>query len=152
MKKLLLLTLLLSPLFAQSAIYKCKIKGVLTFSQFPCGDDAVKIRIKIQNDEPLSQYKEDGKDKESVESYLRNREINNEITKHEKKIKNYQQQITASGKRMQNMNQRTANMLGASTREDAIEEQTKKISSKYQLLIESEQYSIKQLRKEQESL
>ncbi|NRQ43983.1 DUF4124 domain-containing protein [Rheinheimera sp. YQF-2] len=37
--KTLLILLLLSPLIASANVYKCKVKGVITYSQIPCSED-----------------------------------------------------------------------------------------------------------------
>lgn len=37
--KTLLILLLLSPLIASANVYKCEVKGVITYSQIPCSED-----------------------------------------------------------------------------------------------------------------
>jgi hypothetical protein len=43
---LLILSLFIFSSLSQASIYKCELDGVLSFSQFPCSDDAVEIIVK----------------------------------------------------------------------------------------------------------
>lgn len=46
-KKILFLGLLITSLPSMSAVYKCNIDGVSTYSELPCSDDAIELNISV---------------------------------------------------------------------------------------------------------
>ncbi|KPH56834.1 hypothetical protein ADS77_19960 [Pseudoalteromonas porphyrae] len=110
-----LLSLLILP--AHAAVYQCTIKGVATFSQQPCGEDAEIIIIPETNRTQIAKKDSDKKSDDSVENYISGKKI-------ERAIKLLQNALSEQKIKIGYMTQKAANRLGAESIADAIEQQT----------------------------
>ncbi|NNG45319.1 DUF4124 domain-containing protein [Pseudoalteromonas sp. NEC-BIFX-2020_002] len=117
-----LLSLLILP--AHAAVYQCTIKGVATFSQQPCGEDAEIIIIPETNRTQIAKKDSDKKSDDSVENYISGKKIDRKIKKIERAIKLLQNALSEQKIKIGYMTQKAANRLGAESIADAIEQQT----------------------------
>ena len=136
-----------------ATVYQCEKKGVVEFSQFPCGDDAKLISIKEQNPILSSQFvANENIDTSGVDSYIRTRQIDADIQQHQDKIdslsEKMNQQIAALGEQ----SDAQLNNLSGAKKETAIANQMTSISERYNVLIAREQRDIDRLLKEKHAL
>ncbi|WP_462156906.1 DUF4124 domain-containing protein [Pseudoalteromonas sp. GB56] len=151
---LFLLTLLALP--AHSAVYKCTINGVVTFSQLPCGDDAQIINIRSYKssaaDEDDGEKKQPETKPNEIDGYLASQDIDRKINEHQRNIQKFEQEQVEQLALINNINQATANYLGANSIDEAKKQQAAIINANYSARLKYERESIKKLEKEKAKL
>ncbi|MEO2268922.1 DUF4124 domain-containing protein [Pseudoalteromonas sp. YIC-656] len=133
---------------SQAAVYKCVVNGVPTFSQLPCGKDAQVIDVrysKSTNDSDDSAKEEDKPGVTEVDSFLADQKIDREIAMHQKNIQKYETMLAEQLAQIENINQATANYLGAKSIEDAKKQQASLANLNFKSRIENEQQAITKL-------
>ena len=143
----LLSVCLLSSFASYSAIYKCEIDGVLTFSDTPCSDKYEKIEVSPQviKKRPQSGVKQST---DSTDNYVKSRQLKREIDKVKARIKKLQKDMDAEINEVKNMTVRTANNLYGATRSEALALEMNAITERYKSSIELEQGNLERLQKE----
>lgn len=143
----LLSVCLLSGFASYSAIYKCEIDGVLTFSDTPCSDKYEKIEVSPQviKKRPQSGVKQST---DSTDNYVKSRQLKREIDKVKARIKKLQKDMDAEINEVKNMTVRTANNLYGATRSEALALEMNAITERYKSSIELEQGNLERLQKE----
>ncbi len=121
---------------SQATIYKCMIDGVATFTEQPCGKDAVIVKIApppATNQPPATEQPEKPQKPVdlSVEDYLKIQKADREIDRLQLEIKELQKQQSERIDKLNNMTQDAANRLGAPSIEDAISKQSERINAYY---------------------
>ncbi|GGF06355.1 hypothetical protein GCM10008027_34050 [Pseudoalteromonas gelatinilytica] len=121
---------------SQATIYKCMIDGVATFTEQPCGKDAVIVKIApppATNQPPATEQPEKPQKPAdlSVEDYLKIQKADREIDRLQLEIKELQKQQSERIGKLNNMTQDAANRLGAPSIEDAISKQSERINAYY---------------------
>lgn len=125
LRTLFFIGLLSSAFAAQAAVYKCVIKGVATFSQFPCGTDAKEINIKAASSPPTESSDQANNEPDlAVESYLKIQQIDRRINELQLKLKELDSQLAEDLEKVSYMSQDSANRLGAASIQDAINQQS----------------------------
>lgn len=146
MKAAILLLFFIFPLFSYSAIYKCKIDGVLTFSHLPCSDNAEEITIKTaqpgHSKANESDYVQNNND---IEAFIKTKKLNSQINESQNLIRTYKEKMSIEINDLNKMSQATANNLQGANRSEAIAIQMQSVTSKYKSLINVEQTKIDQL-------
>ncbi len=153
----LLLTCLLAPatsLAENITVYKCVIKGIATFSQFPCATDAEAITLKNINVTAAYNTAEKSNDiaDTSVDDYLQIQQIKRDIKRYQLAITEYKQQFAAEKQQISYITQDQANRLGAASISDAIATKTAALQQTYDALITQAQQQIDTLKQQQEKL
>ena len=140
----LIASLALTSFAASSAIYKCEIEGVLTFSDRPCSDNYEKIDVKpqiIKKRTPSST----AYDTDSTDNYVKSRQLTREINKVKDRISKLQRDMDRELSEIKNMTVRTANNLYGASRSEAVALEMNAITTRYQSQIKIEQAKQAQL-------
>lgn len=134
---------------AHANVYKCEKKGVVEFSQFPCGKDAKKITVKEQNPGVPSEIVTHGKmDTTQIDSYIRIKQIDVDINQHQDKIDTFTARMNKEIGGLKNQSDAQLNNLTGAQKETAIANQMVNVTQRYDLQIEQEQRNIDRLQKE----
>ncbi|WP_105213660.1 MULTISPECIES: DUF4124 domain-containing protein [unclassified Pseudoalteromonas] len=144
-KRILAITLLLSSnqLVAQTAVYKCVIDGVVSYSQLPCSQDAQKLDVKtlVDKQQVMTSTPADS----GIANYIDNRAISRELAQSKDKIDTYSLQMRQELTELEaQANGQRKNLAGAE-REKAIATQMQSSIDHYQALINREQLNIDRL-------
>ncbi|WP_338365882.1 RNA-binding protein [uncultured Pseudoalteromonas sp.] len=144
----------ISPQAAQDiTVYKCTIKGVATFSQTPCAENAEIIKLKqpLIADKVSNNANTQAMPGASVDNYIEIQKIEREIKRHQLTIKNYKEDLAHATQQASYINQDQANRMGAASIADAIATKTTAIQNRYNALISAveQQISILQQQKQQ---
>ena len=158
MAKLILLLCCLGACAASMAnevtVYKCTIKGVPTFSQTPCAEDAQVITLRnvniMQTNTPQSENTPVADT--SVDDYLAVQQIERDIVQLELKIKQYQQEYAQKKQQVGYMTQDKANRLGASSIANAITTETAALKQRFDPQIKQAQQQIEALTQKKQQL
>ncbi|MEO2281522.1 DUF4124 domain-containing protein [Pseudoalteromonas pernae] len=140
---------------SQAAVYKCVVNGVPTFSQLPCGKDAQVIDVRYSKStsaEERTTTESELPDVTEVDSYIASQNIDRRIAMHQKNIQNYEKMLAEQLAQIENINQATANYLGAKSIEDAKRQQTSLANTNFKARIENEQQTITKLQKLKENI
>ncbi|KPZ51839.1 MULTISPECIES: RNA-binding protein [unclassified Pseudoalteromonas] len=134
-------------------VYKCTIKGVATFSQTPCADNAEVIKLKqpMIADKYGNNANSPTMPGASVDNYIEIQRIEREIKRHQLTIKNYKEDLANATQQASYITQDQANRMGAESIADAIATKTATIQNRYNALISAveQQVSILQHQKQQ---
>ena len=134
-------------------VYKCTIKGVATFSQTPCADNAEVIKLKqpLVADKYGNNANSPAMPGASVDNYIEIKKIEREIKRHQLTIKNYKEDLADAKQQASYVTQDQANRMGAESIADAIATKTTAIQNRYNALISAveQQISILQQQKQQ---
>lgn len=135
-------------------VYKCTIKGVPTFSQTPCAEDAQVITLRnvniMQTNTPQSENTPVADT--SVDDYLAVQQIERDIVQLELKIKQYQQEYAQKKQQIDYMTQDKANRLGASSIANAITTETAALKQRFDPQIKQAQQQIEALTQKKQQL
>ncbi|MDE3272063.1 hypothetical protein [Pseudoalteromonas sp. G4] len=130
-----------------SAIYKCEIDGVLTFSDQPCSDKYEKIEVNPQviKKRPNANAKPNT---DSTDTYVKSRQLKREIEQVKARIKKLQKDMDVEISAVKNMTVRTANNLYGASRSEALALEMNAITERYRGLIDVEQSNLARLQNE----
>ncbi|MBQ4834456.1 DUF4124 domain-containing protein [Pseudoalteromonas sp. MMG010] len=137
---------------ANTAIYKCVIKGVPTFTQFPCAKNATKVNITLPPTNSPVKDTPTAKNDTSVENYIAIKKIDRQIAQHQLEIKAIKEKLAKRLEVINYMTQDKANRLGANSIQDAINIQSASIKASSQSAIDAEQLQINALEQKKQSL
>lgn len=156
LKKALPLLLIL-PFLSHATVYKCKIDGVLTFSQTPCGDASETTEYKmddtnrpvdnISSQEKLPKSSNTGSDS-SVDEYIEIRQIKRKISKLEWQKKDL---VASRDKEINALRERKAsanNNLAGSSYLQSLAQEMSAVANTYSMDIESVDRELSELRAE----
>lgn len=137
-----------------TAVYKCVIKGVPTFSQTPCAKDAEIITLKDIN--VIEAYKSPESSGDitdtSVDDYLKIQQIDREIKQLKLSIKQSKKEYLAKKQQLSYITQDQANRLGASSIADAIATKTASLTNAYEASLSQMQQQIEVLAERKQQL
>ncbi|WP_394193903.1 RNA-binding protein [Pseudoalteromonas atlantica] len=136
---------------ASTVVYKCDIKGVTTFSQFPCAKDAKEITIKAANVAQVNQQEKQASTS-AVESYLELQRIDREITQHHHSIKQLEQSFAKRKKQIGYITQDSANRMGATSIANAIDIRTRQLKNQIDPQIDDLKQKVETLKAKKEDL
>ena len=142
---------------SQATIYKCMIDGVATFTEKPCGKDAVIVKIApppASSQTPATEQSQQPKKPAdlSVEDYLKIQKADREIDRLQLEIKELQKQQSERIDKLNNMTQDAANRLGAASIDDAIRKQSERINAYYKSQISILEKQVAQLEENKKQL
>lgn len=139
---------------SEVTVYKCTIKGVATFSQTPCAEDAQVMTLKNVNliQANTMQQKHTSVADTSVDDYLAVQQIERDIKQIELNIKKYHQEYAQKKQQIDYMTQDKANRLGASSIANAITTETATLKQKFDPKIKQAQQQIEVLIQKKQQL
>lgn len=152
-----LVLLLIYPFCADANVYKCKVNGVVTFSQTPCGEDSETTEYKTEDTTPTPQSTakpvakadpSDSSGKESVDEYIEIRQIKRKISKLEWKKKDL---IESRDKEIQALRENKAfanNNLAGSSYLQSLAQEMSAVANTYAMDIQSIDRELSELRTE----
>ena len=136
---------------ATTVVYKCDIKGVTTFSQFPCAKDAEEIKIKPTNVAHVNQQEKQNS-VGAIDSYLTLQKIDREITQSQRSITQLERSFAERKKQIDFITQDSANRMGASSIANAIDMRTRQLKSQIDPQIDNLEQKIKTLTAQKKEL
>jgi len=132
-------------LSSYSAIYKCKVDGVTTFSQSPCGDTSQEVKVIVRNSTskqaPHSQTSVKTATND-VDQYL----INQEIKRRNKNINRYKLKLNKELAVLKERTYYARNNLAGATYQNALSQEMVALTNKYKTLIDDEKRQISTLK------
>ncbi len=137
--------LILYSFSSYSAIYKCKVDGVTTFSQSPCGDTIQEVKVIVRNS-PSKQIphvqatvKTNNND---VDQFL----MNQEIKRRNKTINHYKLKLNKELAALKERTYYARNNLAGATYQNALSQEMVTLTNKYKTLIDDEKRQITTLK------
>jgi len=129
-----------------SEIYKCDVNGDITFSQFPCGDNAEIVNVEVTRS---SNKINDTRDGLSHKNHLADinldiaiSQIEREINVSKNMIHKYQKKLKREISQLQSRTNYANNNLAGATYHNALSTQMTAVTTKYNSLIQVEQNAI----------
>ncbi|MBL4909965.1 MAG: hypothetical protein JKX78_08090 [Alteromonadaceae bacterium] len=143
MFKFICVNLMFFSTFSYSGIYKCDVDGIATFSQFPCGDEAKEITVKVYNktSKQPSSTQDFSNNKNDVDKFL----IRQEIKRRNKKINHYKFKLEKELEVLKKKAYSVRNNLAGSTYRNELNKERITITNKYNELINDEKIKIIEL-------
>lgn len=133
-----------------ATIYKCKDdRGRPVFSQQPCGDKAETLEV---NAKSVVTSDRAGDDWASVRNGLRRDEVETDISRVQRRIEFYQDEMDRKLHKLRAQKRRAANDLIGATWEQSISTEMQSVTDRYRNLIEQERYKLDRLYDELRSL
>ncbi|SFD58724.1 DUF4124 domain-containing protein [Pseudoalteromonas denitrificans] len=142
----LLISIFLISFFADSSVFKCDINGVLTFSQFPCSDNAQQIEIKTPKPSANNKTLSSEQTHSEIDNFIQLRQIEKKMTKSDNLIRSYQDKMTEEVNTLNNklthIAKKPSGDLYDFNQSDAIAKQLNNVISRYNSLINVEQQKL----------
>jgi hypothetical protein len=147
MKTFLVLLSLITMSSGYCAVYKCEINGSLTYSQFPCGNNAEKVNIRVSkgNSKVTSSNNRQPTDFQETNLYIQIKKIDRDILYSQNKIVTYQRKMKSEINQLQIRASYANNNLAGATYEGALSSQMGAVATKYDSLISVEHKKIDRL-------
>lgn len=133
-------------------VYKCENKGVVEFSQFPCGENAEFIVVKEQKSVPTPKVILEATGEPDIDSYIRLKQIDAQIQQHQDKIDTLSVKMNKIIAALVNQSDAQLNNLSGAKKDIAIANQMTNASQRFTVLIEREQHDIDRLVSEKKHL
>jgi hypothetical protein len=139
--------LIIIPLFSSfhsnSAIFKCVIDGVPTFSQQPCSENAQMVQIKVApSNRKTTTTQSSELHQTSVSDYLEISSLKRQIKEHQRKIKKYKNQMDSELSVLRKKERTAANNLAGATYLSSISTEMNAVVKRYSGLISTEQKQV----------
>ncbi|KTF10316.1 DUF4124 domain-containing protein [Pseudoalteromonas sp. H105] len=136
---------------ASTVVYKCDVKGVTTFSQFPCAIDAEEITIKPPNVAHVNQQEKQS-NAGAVDSYLELQKVDREISQLQRSITQLEHSFAERKKQIGYITQDSANRMGATSIANAIDIRTRQLKNQVDPQIDTLKQKIKTLTTQKKEL